>query len=226
MEMVMEARSAGGIAGSAQDRETRSRIEVAPGVVLWREWFDRAAQRSLVETVFALAGRAPFHKPTMPKSGKPFSVEETNFGTLGWVSDKSGYRYQATHPITDEEWPPIPHELLDLWKRVTEFPMLPECCLVNLYREGAKMGAHQDADEEAREAPVVSVSLGDAALFRIGGNQRKEPTRSVKLCSGDVLVFGGPARMAFHGVDRIVPGTSTLIPGGGRINLTLRRVRG
>jgi alkylated DNA repair protein (DNA oxidative demethylase) len=115
--------------------------------------------------------------------------------------------------------------LLDLWKRVTDFPDLPECCLVNLYRESARMGAHQDADEEARDAPVVSVSLGDEALFRIGGEQRKGPTRSVKLASGDVLVFGGPARMAFHGVDRIVPGSSTLVPGGGRINLTLRRVR-
>jgi alkylated DNA repair protein (DNA oxidative demethylase) len=192
---------------------------------LWREWFDRTAQASLVETVFALAARAPFYNPTKPKSGKSFSVEETNFGTLGWVSDASGYRYQATHPVSGEAWPAIPDALLELWKRVTDFPDLPECCLVNLYREGARMGAHQDADEEARDAPVVSVSLGDEALFRIGGEQRKGPTRSVRLVSGDVLVFGGPARMAFHGVDRIVPGSSTLVPGGGRINLTLRRVR-
>jgi len=219
MEMVTRS------AAATQAPATGHRMSVAPGVVLWREWFDRTAQASLVETLFALAGRAPFYKPTMPKSGKPFSVEETNFGTLGWVSDKTGYRYQATHPVSGEAWPAIPDALLELWKRVTDFPDLPECCLVNLYREGARMGAHQDADEEARDAPVVSVSLGDEALFRIGGEQRKGPTRSVRLVSGDVLVFGGPARMAFHGVDRIVPGSSTLVPGGGRINLTLRRVR-
>jgi alkylated DNA repair protein (DNA oxidative demethylase) len=205
--------------------EVVSQLEIAPGVVLWREWFDRTAQRSLIETVFALAARGPFYRPLMPKSGKPFSVEETNLGTLGWVSDKSGYRYQATHPVTGEAWPPMPDILLQLWQRVSDFRALPECCLVNLYRDGARMGAHQDADEEDRDAPVVSVSLGDDALFRIGGNQRKGATRSVKLSSGDVLVFGGPARMAFHGVDRIVSGSSTLIPGGGRINLTLRRVR-
>ena len=202
-----------------------TKLEVAPGVVLWRERFDRASQVALVQTVFELASLAPFYKPVMPKSGKPFSVEETNFGTLGWVSDRDGYRYQAAHPRTGETWPAIPDALLDLWRDVAGFPTLPECCLVNLYRDGAKMGAHQDADEAERGAPVVSVSLGDDALFRIGGDTRKGPTRSVKLASGDVLVFGGPARMAFHGIDRVVSGTSTLIPGGGRLNLTVRRVR-
>lgn len=201
------------------------RLEIAPGVVLWREWFDRAAQRALVETVFELAKTAPFYKPVMPKSGKAFSVEETNFGILGWMSDKNGYRYQGTHPLTGEVWPAIPDVLLDVWRAVANYPALPECCLVNLYRCGAKMGAHQDADEEARDAPVVSISLGDDAVFRIGGNTRKGPTRSVKLSSGDVLMFGGPARMALHGVDRVVAGTSTLVTGGGRVNLTLRRVR-
>jgi len=205
--------------------EVVAKLEVAPGVALWREWFDRNAQKALVETVFALAQRAPFYKPVMPKSGKPFSVEETNFGTLGWMSDAGGYRYQATHPVTGEAWPPIPDVLLALWRAVAGYPSLPECCLVNLYRDGAKMGAHQDADEEARDAPVVSISLGDDALFRIGGDTRKGPTRSVKLSSGDVLTFGGAARMAFHGIDRVMAGTSTLVPGGGRINLTLRRVK-
>ncbi|HEX2593065.1 MAG TPA: alpha-ketoglutarate-dependent dioxygenase AlkB [Rhizomicrobium sp.] len=200
-------------------------LTVAPGVVLWREYFDRAAQKSLVETVFELAEQAPFYKPLMPKTARPFSVVETNFGTLGWMSDETGYRYQAMHPVTDAAWPAIPDVLLGLWRRVAGFPALPECCLVNLYREGAKMGAHRDADEEERDAPVVSVSLGDDALFRIGGNTRKGPTRSLKLSSGDVLVFGGPARDAFHGIDRIVTGTSTLVPEGGRLNLTLRRVK-
>jgi alkylated DNA repair protein (DNA oxidative demethylase) len=201
----------------------RTSLAVMPGVTLWREWFDREAQKTLIEAVFEGAKLAPFYKPVMPKSGKPFSVEETNFGTLGWMSDVSGYRYQATHP-GGSAWPPIPHTLLHLWNEVASYPALPECCLVNLYRDGAKMGPHRDADEQARDAPVVSVSLGDDAFFRIGGDTRKDSTQRIKLVSGDVLVFGGPARLAFHGIDRVVAGTSTLVPGGGRINLTLRRV--
>jgi alkylated DNA repair protein (DNA oxidative demethylase) len=160
----------------------------------------------------------------MPKTGKPFSVEETNFGSLGWISDAKGYRYEPQHPQTGKPWPTIPSSLLALWDETTNKAPRPECCLVNLYREGAKMGLHQDRDENARAAPVLSVSLGDDALFRIG-ESRKGPTKSVRLRSGDVLVFGGPARLAFHGIDRIFAGTSGLIPGGGRINLTLRRVR-
>jgi alkylated DNA repair protein (DNA oxidative demethylase) len=160
----------------------------------------------------------------MPGSGADFSVEETNFGSLGWLSDKSGYRYTPAHPLTGANWPAIPDVLLDLWNETTGYPALPECCLVNLYREGARMGLHQDRDEKAADAPVLSVPLGDDALFRIGGTARRDKTQSVRLSSGDVLTFGGPARRAFHGIDRIVPASSTLVPGGGRINLTLRRV--
>lgn len=202
-----------------------TRLEIGPGVTLWRAYFDRTAQEALVGKVLALTRLAPFYKPLMPKSGKPFSVEETNFGSLGWMSDVGGYRYQATHPTTGAAWPAIPEPLLALWRAIANYPALPECCLVNLYRDGAKMGTHRDADEEARDAPVVSVSLGDDALFRMGGPSRRDPTRSMKLTSGDVLMFGGPARLAYHGIDRLLAGTSTLVPGGGRINLTLRRVR-
>jgi alkylated DNA repair protein (DNA oxidative demethylase) len=205
--------------------EVVTRLEIGPGVTLWRAYFDRTAQEALVGKVLALTRLAPFYKPLMPKSGKPFSVEETNFGSLGWMSDVGGYRYQATHPTTGAAWPAIPEPLLALWRAIANYPALPECCLVNLYRDGAKMGTHRDADEEARDAPVVSVSLGDDALFRMGGPSRRDPTRSMKLTSGDVLMFGGPARLAYHGIDRLLAGTSTLVPGGGRINLTLRRVR-
>ncbi|HJW42647.1 MAG TPA: alpha-ketoglutarate-dependent dioxygenase AlkB [Rhizomicrobium sp.] len=198
-------------------------IALAPGVALWRTYFDRDAQQTLIETVLARVEAAPFYRPVMPKSGKPFSVEETNFGPLGWVSDQQGYRYAPTHPYTDKEWPEIPSALCDLWHAVASYPAPPQCCLVNLYRASAKMGPHQDRDEAA-DAPVVSVSLGDDALFRFGGTTRKGPTRSIALASGDVLVFGGPARRMFHGVDRIAAGSSCLVPGGGRINLTLRRV--
>jgi alkylated DNA repair protein (DNA oxidative demethylase) len=200
------------------------KLEIAPGVALWREKLDRTAQETLREEVFARVEKAPLYRPTMPKSGAPFSVDETNFGPLGWVSDREGYRYAKTHPVTGEPWPDIPPVLLALWDEVAGYPKPPECCLVNLYRAGAKMGLHQDRDEQARDAPVLSISLGDAALFRIGGETRKGPTASVKLSSGDVLTFGGAARMAYHGIDKVIAGSSTLAPGGGRINLTLRRV--
>jgi alkylated DNA repair protein (DNA oxidative demethylase) len=200
-----------------------SSIALAPGVMLWREKFAKAEQIALLQDVLARIEQAPFYRPVMPGSGNPFSVEESNLGTLGWVSDQSGYRYQATHPVTTAPWPAIPDALMDLWRQIAAAPD-PECCLVNLYRSGARMGLHQDKDEKALSAPVVSVSLGDDALFRIGGTSRKDPTRSVKLSSGDVVMFGGPARLAYHGIDRTYPGSSSLIPGGGRINLTLRRV--
>ncbi len=166
---------------------------------------------------------APLYRPVMPKTGKAFSVEESNFGTLGWVSDQSGYRYQPTHPVTAAPWPAIPEALLALWAEINS-PPPPECCLVNLYRAGAKMGLHQDRDEKDVSAAVIGVSLGDDALFRIGGAAKGGPTRSVILASGDVIAFGGTARLAYHGIDRIRPGTSRLVPGGGRLSLTLRRV--
>jgi alkylated DNA repair protein (DNA oxidative demethylase) len=198
-------------------------LDIAPGVALWREKFPRHAQEKLLDEILALAEDAPFYRPVMPGSGKSFSVEETNFGPLGWMSDKTGYRYQETHPVTGKPWPAIPKKLLAVWDEIARANP-PQCCLVNLYREGARMGLHQDRDETALTAPVVSVSLGDDALFRIGGTERKGATRSLRLQSGDVVMFGGPARLAFHGIDRVYPGSSTLIPGGGRINLTLRRV--
>ena len=177
----------------------------------------------------AAARSAPFYTPTMPRTGKPFSVRMTNLGVLGWVSDKDGgYRYQATHPETGRPWPPIPEMIMAVWWELAGYPHPPQACLVNYYAPTARMGLHQDRDEEDFAAPVVSISLGDACRFRVGGTARGGPTRSLKLSSGDVVVLGGAARLAFHGVDRLYPGTSTLLadwfPDGGRINLTLRRV--
>lgn len=146
-------------------------------------------------------------------------------GPLGWVSDKAGYRYQQTHPETGRPWPAIPLRLLELWRDLTGFPQPPDACLVNLYRGPAKMGLHQDRDEADLNAPVLSVSLGDTAIFRIGP-AAGGPTRTFRLNSGDVCALTGPARLARHGVDRVLEGSSRLIPGGGRINLTLRRARG
>jgi alkylated DNA repair protein (DNA oxidative demethylase) len=203
---------------------TGSKIDIADGVRLWPGAFDVAAQDSLIAEIFGRVSEAPFYRPTMPKSGTPFSVEETNFGPLGWMSDISGYRYQPMHPITKRAWPAIPQMLLELWNETTGYAAPPECCLVNLYRGAAKMGLHQDKDEAATDAPVLSVSLGDDALFRIGGTARKGATKSFWLHSGDVLMFGGPARLAYHGIDRVAEDSSTRVPGGGRLNLTLRRI--
>ena len=200
-----------------------TKIGIAPGVMLWREHFSKPAQQALLDDVLARLKEAPLYRPVMPGTGKPFSVEESNFGSLGWVSDKDGYRYQPLHPIRGQAWPAIPPALMDLWREIANAPDA-ECCLVNLYRGPARMGLHQDKDEKAMSAPVVSVSLGDEALFRIGGTMRRGETQSFNLSSGDVVMFGGPARLAYHGIDRIRPGSSSLIPGGGRINLTLRRV--
>ena len=154
------------------------------------------------------------------------SVRMTNCGALGWMTDERGYRYQPTHPETGAPWPPIPDCLLRAWTELARHPLSPQACLVNVYGPDARMGLHQDRDEEDFAVPVVSLSLGDACLFRIGGTERQGPTCSFRLASGDALVLGGQARLAFHGVDRIIPGTSTLLAEGGRINLTLRRVTG
>jgi alkylated DNA repair protein (DNA oxidative demethylase) len=189
------------------------------------DYFDRAAQEALVAAIRAVVADAPLYVPRMPKTGKAMSVRMTNCGTLGWVTDKeNGYRYQSTHPETGCPWPAIPETLLALWDAVSGFAKPPQACLVNFYDPEAKMGLHQDRDEADFAAPVVSVSLGDQCLFRIGGTSRSDPTRSFRLSSGDVFVFGGESRLIFHGVDRIYPGTSTLLRNPGRINLTLRRV--
>ena len=199
-------------------------LEILPGCRHVPEFLGRAAQEALRDTLRELARQAPLFTPRMPKTGQPFSVRMTNCGELGWVSDSAGYRYQPTHPDTGAPWPAMPADLLAAWQTLSGYPQPPQACLVNFYEAAARMGLHQDRDEQDFDAPVVSLSLGDTCLFRIGGTRRADKTRSLRLASGDALVFGGPARLAFHGVDRLYPGTSTLLPQGGRINLTLRRV--
>ncbi len=186
---------------------------------------DRAAQEALVAAIRGVVAEAPLFVPAMPRTGKEMSVRMTNCGPLGWVTDRErGYRYQATHPETGQPWPAIPPMLVTLWDTYAAYPHPPEACLVNFYTETAKMGLHQDRDEADLAAPVVSVSLGDACLFRVGETERSGRTVSFKLKSGDIVVLGGEGRLCFHGVDRIYPSTSTLLKNGGRINLTLRRV--
>ncbi len=194
------------------------------GFRLIKQRLNRSAQEALLSEVLALVETAPLYRPQMPRTGAPLSVRMTNLGPLGWISDKAGYRYAPTHPDTGRPWPPLPRALQALWDELADWPDPPEACLVNFYESKARLGLHVDADELAANAPVLSVSLGDDALFRLGGLRRSDPTRSFWLSSGDVVLLAGESRRAFHGVDRIRPGSSTLVPGGGRINLTLRRV--
>lgn len=183
---------------------------------------DPDAQQSLVADLRKVVAAAPLYAPVTP-GGRPMSVRMTSAGRLGWITDARGYRYEPRHPA-GQPWPAIPPDVLALWHGLTGLPRKPDCCLVNFYGEGAKMGLHQDRDEGDFSFPVLSISLGDEALFRIGGTDRKDPTESFWLKSGDVLLMGGPARLAWHGIDRLRFRSSRLLPGGGRINLTLRVV--
>ena len=194
-----------------------------PGFRLWPGLLDAEAQADLLAEVRAGLGAAPLYRPTTP-GGRPFSVRMSNFGAVGWVSDRQGYRYQPTHPVTGAPWPAIPARLLSLWDALAGWPTPPDACLINLYQGEAKMGLHQDKDEHGLTAPVLSVSLGDMAVFRIGPAEGGA-TSTVRLASGDVCALTGPARLARHGIDRLLAGSSRLLPGGGRVNLTLRVAR-
>ena len=196
------------------------------GFAHYPNYFSPDQQARLIKAVKDGVALAPFFVPRMPRTGQPLSVVMSNFGPLGWVTDKDrGYRYDPVHPKTQKPWPAMPQALLDLWDDVTDFPERPEACLINWYREGNKMGAHIDNDEQEARAPVVSVSLGDPAMFRMGGPSRGGVTKGLKLLSGDVVVMGGASRFCYHSVSKIFYGQSALVPKGGRINLTLRRVK-
>lgn len=200
------------------------KYDMTSGLKYMPGYLDRTAQEELVARLRETLAEAPFYTPVMPKSGRPLTVRMSNLGALGWVSDRGGYRYQPHHPETGRPWPAIPGPVLEVWREVAQYPHEPEACLVNHYREGAKLGLHRDEDEEDFSAPVVSISLGDTAIFRIGGLERQGKTETLKLASGDVLVLGGASRLRYHGVDRVLAGTSSLLKDGGRLNLTLRRV--
>ena len=192
------------------------------GVQVWQELLDRPAQEAMVSDIRGIVAQTPLFSPMTPY-GKPMSVQMTSAGRFGWFSDRSGYRYSEHHP-NGVKWSALPQSILDVWGLVSGSARAPECCLINLYREAAKMGMHQDRDEAEFGEPVVSVSLGDDGLFRIGNITRGGKTESIWLKSGDVVVMGGDARLIYHGIDKTRAGSSTLLSGGGRINLTLRVV--
>ena len=193
------------------------------GFDIYKAYLDQAQQRDLVADIRAVAEAAPLFSPQTPY-GKPMSVRMTSAGDVGWFADASGYRYADRHP-SGVAWPPIPAAVLGLWEDLVRVDRHPDCCLINYYGEGARMGMHQDKDEADFAWPVLSVSLGDAGLFRIGNTARGGKTESLWLESGDVVVMGGDARLTYHGVDRIRFGSSSLLPHGGRINLTCRVAR-
>lgn len=189
-------------------------------VPVWQGLLSPAVQESMVADVRAVVAAAPlFHPET--RRGQKMSVRMTSAGAVGWVSDRRGYRYDPVHP-SGVPWPPIPQSILDVWAAVSGVDAMPDTCLVNFYGPEARMGLHQDRDEADLGWPVVSISLGDDALFRIGNTERGGKTESLWLKSGDVAVLTGPARLRYHGIDRIRAGSSRLLAQGGRLNLTLR----
>lgn len=192
------------------------------GVKVFKGALERDQQGDLVEATRDIVRVAPLVRPVMP-NGRKMSVRMTSAGRVGWVTDRAGYRYQALHP-SGVRWPEIPGSIAAIWGQFGRADRGADCCLVNFYDADARMGLHQDRDEGDFNWPVVSVSLGDAALFRVGATTRGGPTKSIWLESGDVAVLDGPSRLAYHGIDRIRTGSSDLLPRGGRINLTLRVV--
>lgn len=183
-------------------------------------FLDIAAQRGILEAVRGVVKQAPLSRYSIAR-GKQMSVRMTAVGQYGWVADPAGYRYDERHP-DGQAWPAIPAPILAVWDALTGLEQQPDSCLINFYDADARMGMHCDDTEADAQWPVVSISLGDEGLFRMGNLTRGGKTQSHWLRSGDVVVMGGAARLAYHGVDRIRAGSSTLLPKGGRLNLTLR----
>ncbi len=196
------------------------------GAVLLRG-FALAVERELLAAVESVSARAPFRHMSV-KGSRSMSVAMTNCGDLGWVSDESGYRYEAKDPLSGEPWPPLPASFAELAAGAAAAAgfasFQPDACLINRYAPGAQMGLHQDKDELDKNAPIVSVSLGLPAVFLFGGLRRSERPQRISLASGDVVVWGGPLRLAYHGVAKLAAGDHPL-SGSSRINLTFRKAR-
>lgn len=195
------------------------------GCLLFRGFLDRRGQKALLSDIRGVLADAPLFRPQMPRTGKPFSVMMSNCGKFGWLSDKErGYRYERVHPETGTPWPAMPPALIAAWDTLAECPLPPEVCLVNYYGAEAKLGLHRDEDERDFSAPILSLSLGDTAIFQLGGLNRRDKAMRVELQSGDALIMGGEARLCYHGVTRVLAGSSSLLAEGGRFNLTVRHV--
>ncbi len=190
-------------------------IATAPNIWLLRGFADTA---QLLQDIEAIAAQAPFRRMQVP-GGQSMSVAMTNCGDLGWVTDQTGYRYSATDPLTQKPWPAIPESWQTLAHRAAACVgwdgFSPDACLINRYEVGARMGLHQDKNERDYSQPIVSVSIGASCSFQVGGLRRSDAVKSTRLDDGDVVVWGGDARLVFHGVRPFKAGT--------RYNLTLRK---
>jgi alkylated DNA repair protein (DNA oxidative demethylase) len=209
-------------AGARPERAAPTREQLGPGVVLLRRFTAAAIH---LDEIAGVVAEAPFRHMVTP-GGFTMSVAMTNCGQAGWVTDRSGYRYSATDPQTGRAWPALPPALDVLAVRAAAAAgfdaFVPDACLINRYVPGARLSLHQDRNERDFSQPIVSVSLGLPAIFRIGGQERRQPLLDVVLEDGDIVVFGGPARLAFHGVKKLAAGTHAVL-GACRINLTFRQ---
>ena len=203
-----------------------ARETMAEGAVLLRGFFT-AIEASVIDDLRAVVKQAPFRHMVTP-GGHAMSVAMTNCGARGWVTDRSGYRYDAVDPVSGQPWPAMPASFRDLAARAAEQggfqDFAPQACLINRYRPGAKMSLHQDKDELDLVAPIVSVSLGLPATFLFGGLSRSDKTKKFRLEHGDIAVWGGPARLAYHGIAPLADGEHPVM-GAQRINLTFRKVQ-
>ena len=200
--------------------------EMAEGAVLLRG-FAGAVETGLIAALRATVEQAPFRHMVTP-GGHQMSVAMTNCGSFGWVTERTGYRYDSHDPEAGRPWPPMPPSFRELAMRAAARAgfagFAPDACLINRYQPGARMSLHQDKDELDLDAPIVSVSLGLPAIFLFGGLQRGDKPRRFRLQHGDVAVWGGPTRLAFHGVAPLADGEHALM-GRQRINLTFRKTR-
>jgi DNA oxidative demethylase len=200
------------------------KVSLGPGIWLLRGFADSSRLMPLIDQV---AASAQFRHLVTP-GGQTMSVAMTNCGPLGWVSDRSGYRYDARDPLSGKAWPPLPQELRELAlgaAATAGFPdFVPDACLVNRYSPGSRLTAHRDADEQDYSQPIVSVSLGLPATFAFYGLTRGGKGKSLELRDGDVLVWGGPSRLVYHAVRPVKPGHHP-VTGGFRYNLTFRHAR-
>jgi len=199
---------------------------LAQGAVLLRG-FAAPVEADLVADMRALVAQAPFRHMVTP-GGHQMSVAMTNCGSLGWVTDRTGYRYDGIDPESGKPWPAMPKSFRELAGQAAARAgfdgFAPDACLINCYEPGARMSLHQDKDEGDFDAPIVSVSLGLPAIFLFGGPKRSDKPRRFRLEHGDVVVWGGPARLYFHGVAPLADGEHPLL-GRQRINLTFRKAR-
>ncbi len=207
------------------ETETESRRErLGPGAWVLRG-FASPGEAALLAALHDVIAQARLRHMVTP-GGFRMSVAMTNCGALGWVTDKTGYRYDAVDPESGRNWPHMPDEFLQLARDAAAqagFPeFVPDACLINRYEPGARLSLHQDKNERDFDAPIVSVSLGIPAVFLFGGLNRADKARRVSLAHGDVVVWGGPDRLRYHGVLPLKPGHHALL-GGDRVNLTLRK---